>query len=378
MHAAARVIEAEVSARAALRRTKRDAERKKFSLIVDLANEPLGLRWLRGAATLALLCGTALALGPGLQPFASGPAEPASAAGEFRMNAMLSGGEFADTPAQPAGPPAWDPDQPSKPVIASTASEIRVQGAVTEGLYWSLREAGVPPDLAAEYLKALASRIDVGVDVAPFDRYDLVLAKASAQQPTQLLYVGLRRFQGGDVQLLRWTAGGRTDWFDADAGKPRSDGLMAPVAGRMTSGFGTRRHPILGFARMHSGIDFGARWGTPIVAAADGQVVGAGWAGGYGRQIRVAHNGGIVTTYSHMSGIAAEPGQPVRQGQVIGYVGSTGLSTGPHLHFEVLLGGRAVNPLAVRMKTAPVMSGPELQAFKGRLKELMAIGAKGA
>jgi murein DD-endopeptidase MepM/ murein hydrolase activator NlpD len=151
---------------------------------------------------------------------------------------------------------------------------------------------------------------------------------------------------------------------------------MAPVDGRMTSGFGMRHHPILRFARMHSGIDFGARYGTPIVAAADGHVVGAGWAGGYGRQVQVRHDGGVVTTYSHMSGIAAEPGQPVRQGQVIGYVGSTGISTGPHLHFEVRVAGRPVNPLAVKLQTAAAISGAELGAFKARVKELLAIGRK--
>lgn len=125
---------------------------------------------------------------------------------------------------------------------------------------------------------------------------------------------------------------------------------------------------------MHSGIDFGARWGTPIVAAADGQVVGAGWAGGYGRQVQVRHENGIVTTYSHMSAIAAEAGQPVRQGQVIGHVGSTGISTGPHLHFEVRIGGRVVNPLGVKLQTTAAISGAELKAFKARLKELLSIG----
>ena len=191
-----------------------------------------------------------------------------------------------------------------------------------------------------------------------------------------MLFAGLHRFDGDDVQLLKWTASGRTDWFDADQGSRRSDGLMAPVDGRMTSGFGMRRHPILRFARMHSGIDFGARYGSPIVAAADGEVVGAGWAGGYGRQVQVRHTSGAVTTYSHMSGIAAAPGQPVRQGQVIGYVGSTGLATGPHLHFEVHVGGRAVNPMGVRLQSAAAISGAELKAFKARLRQLMAIGRK--
>src|SRR5690606_19084500 len=138
---------------------------------------------------------------------------------------------------------------------------------------------------------------------------------------------------------------------------------------------GRRVHPILRFARMHRGIDFGAGHGTPIVAASDGQVVKAGWAGGYGRQVRIAHADGIVTSYSHMSRMVAEPGSFVRQGQLIGYVGSSGLSTGPHLHYEVLRNGVAVNPLSVRFASRALLDGPELERFRSRLAQLMAIGA---
>ena len=348
------------------------------SLVVDLAAEPIGPRWFRGAGTLALLCGAALALAPGLELLTASDADIASSTSQYRLNPMLTGGGEAAGANALIPLPREAPGEPAKPVIASTPSEVRIQGEVSEGLYWSLRGAGVSPDLAAEYLQALASRIDVGADVAPFDRFDLVVARARDGQQPKVLFAGLHRFQGEDVQLLKWTAAGRTDWFDADAGNRRSDGLMAPVAGRMTSSFGMRRHPILGFARMHSGVDFGAGHGSPIVAAADGEVVGAGWAGGYGRQVQVRHQGGIVTTYSHMSGIAAEPGQPVRQGQVIGFVGSSGMSTGPHLHFEVRVDGRAVNPLAVRLQTASAISGEELKAFKARLKALLAIGQPSA
>ena len=346
------------------------------SLVVDLAAEPIGPRWLRGAGTLALLCGCALALAPGFDLVTAPDPRMVPATNQYRLNPMLTGGGEAAEANALIPLPRAAPGEPAKPVIASTPTAVRVQGEVSGGLYWSLRDAGVSPDLAAEYLQALASRIDVGADVAPFDRFDLVLAKAPPGQQPKVLFAGLHRFQGEDVQLLKWTASGRTDWFDADAGNRRSDGLMAPVAGRMTSGFGMRRHPILRFARMHSGIDFGASYGSPIAAAADGEVVGAGWAGGYGRQVQVRHEGGVVTTYSHMSSIAAEPGQPVRQGQVIGYVGSTGISTGPHLHFEVRIGGRAVNPMAVKLQTASAVRGEELKAFKARLKELLSIGRK--
>lgn len=342
-----------------------------FNLVVDLAAEPVGLRWAGGAATLALLCAAALALAPGFALFPTAPDHSVAPTRQFQMNAMLGGpGETAAGETAFAG----DPVSASRPVIASDSSAIRVQGPVTDGLYWSLRSAGVSPDIAAAYLHALSTRIDVGSDVAPYDRFDLVLSKAPGRP---LLYAALHRASGPDVQLMKWQLAGRTDWFDTQAsGSDRSAGLMAPVAGRITSSFGVRYHPILHFARLHAGIDFGARWGSPIVAAADGQVVGAGWAGGYGRQVQVAHGSGIVSSYSHMSGFAASPGQMVRQGQVIGYVGSTGLSTGPHLHFEVRINGRPVNPMQVRFQNRQEISGAARQAFNAQLKQLMGIGAK--
>lgn len=341
-----------------------------FSLVVDLSSEPVGKRWFRGAATLAALCGAALLFFPGFDPFPAA-AETVEPTQQFQMNAMLSGGG-ADAKADGTYQFPTDPEAAAKPVIASDTTEVRIQGAVTDGLYWSLRNAGVSPQIAADYLHALSTRIDVGSDVAPFDRFDLVISKAAGQP---LEYAALHRVDGPDVELLKWNAGGKADWFDTDAsGAERSAGLMTPVAGRITSGFGMRYHPILHYARMHAGIDFGAAWGSPIVAAADGTVVAAGYGGGYGRQVQIAHGGGIVTLYGHMSSIAATPGEPVRQGQVIGYVGSSGLSTGPHLHFEVKVNGRPVDPMTVRMQSRNVISGPEKVAFDARLKQLMAIG----
>lgn len=365
----------EASARVALARARVGGELvadepEPFSLVVDLSTEPVGGRWLRGAATLAALCGTALLFFPGTDPFSAAMAQTIQPAQQFQMNAMLGGGGET-APGEGYRFPA-DPEAAAKPLIASDQSDVRVQGAVTDGLYWSLRNAGVSPRVAADYLHALSTRIDVGSDVAPYDRFDLVISKSSGQP---LEYAALHRVDGPDVELLKWNVGGKTDWFDTQAsGADRSDGLMTPVAGRITSGFGMRFHPILHYARMHAGIDFGAAWGSPIVAAADGTVVAAGYGGGYGRQVQIAHGGGIVTLYGHMSSIAASPGEPVRQGQVIGYVGSSGLSTGPHLHFEVKVNGQPVDPMTVRMQSRNVISGPAKVAFDTRLKQLMAIG----
>ena len=143
------------------------------------------------------------------------------------------------------------------------------------------------------------------------------------------------------------------------------------MPGPVTSNYGLRLHPILGYPRMHRGLDFRAGYGTPILAVADGRVTGAGWAGGYGNQVRLAHAGGLATSYSHMSRIAVQPGARVRQGQVIGYVGSTGLSTGPHLHFETYRNGATINPRSVRFVGRAQLSGGELAAFRTRLRGLL-------
>lgn len=266
------------------------------------------------------------------------------------------------------------------PTVASTvpvvpapapAGPLRIRGRVGDGLYWSLRAAGASPQVAAQYLAALATEIDVG-DVSPSDGFDMVLGA-----DRQLLYAGLSRVMSSSLQLVRWTAGGRSEWINAanaERPAPSVGGLIMPANGPVTSYFGYRYHPILHFTRFHAGLDIGAGWGSPIVAAADGQVVGAGWAGGYGREVQIAHGGGIVSLYGHMSDIVAQPGSFVRAGQVIGYVGSSGLSTGPHLHFEVRQGGTPVNPLGVRLVSAPVTDLHLAAAVKERLAALLRVG----
>jgi murein DD-endopeptidase MepM/ murein hydrolase activator NlpD len=134
-----------------------------------------------------------------------------------------------------------------------------------------------------------------------------------------------------------------------------------------------RRHPILGIRRMHAGLDFRARHGTPIVAVTDGRVSSAGRAGGCGIAVRLDHGGGLQTRYCHMSRMAVRSGQQVRRGQVIGYVGSTGLSTGPHLHYEMYRNGRAINPAGVDYVTRAVLSGTELLDFQRHLIELRQV-----
>ena len=298
---------------------------------------------------------------------------------------LSSGGAtgMAMAPTQAAEAIAYAPKRPFaaplqvQPVpqpIALPSGPVRIRGAAGEdGLYWALRSAGASPQVAAEYLAALATEIDVG-EVGPGDGFDLVLGSGH-----QLLYAGLNRVGGTPLELVKWTAGGQPKWIDAaNADRPPAaeSGMVMPVDGHVTSYFGYRYHPILHFTRFHAGLDIGASWGSPIVAAGDGRVIAAGWAGGYGREVQIAHGGGITSLYGHMSEIVAEPGSYVHAGQLIGYVGSSGLSTGPHVHFEVRVGGTPVNPLGVRFTSAPLVDPHLAQAVKARLQQLLSVGAK--
>lgn len=252
---------------------------------------------------------------------------------------------------------------------------LRIRGSANGGLYWALRSAGATPAQAADYLQAVGDRVDVGSEITSGDRFELVIAQAKAASgeavPGPLLYARLERAGATPVSLVRWPVAGKLQWLDESRSpEPVRSGLLRPVDGPVTSGFGSRMHPILRFLRMHKGIDFGASWGTPIVAAADGQVIRAGWAGGYGRQVRIAHSGGLVTSYSHMSRIVAPDGGVVRRGELIGYVGSSGLSTGPHLHYEVLKDGVPVNPLGVTFVSRPIVNEGLMAALRARVKAL--------
>ena len=265
--------------------------------------------------------------------------------------------------------------------IAVDETPLRIQGRVGESLYRSARAAGVPARIVESYIRALTTQVSVPSGLSSNDRFDIIIehrrAATGETETGSLLYAGLERSSGRDLRLMQWAADGRTQWFEASGVGRESGGLTQPVPGRITSNFGLRMHPILGYSRMHRGVDFRAGHGTPILAVADGRVSRAGWAGGYGRQVRLSHANGLLTSYSHMSRIAVAPGSRVRQGQVIGYVGSTGLSTGPHLHFETYRNGRAVNPRSVRFTSRPQISGAELASFRSRLRSLLAtpVGA---
>ena len=265
---------------------------------------------------------------------------------------------------------------PARPATAPAEAEqpdyIRASGRIGSNLTDSLQQARVPERIGREYVAVLARAIPLAEGLSVEDKFDLVYEPGAKGR---LLYVGLDRVARADVELLKWTDGRQMLWINGDGvGGSTSQGMRMPVNGRVTSGFGSRFHPILGYVRMHAGLDLAAAYGSPIVAAADGRVVSAGWAGGYGNLVRIAHAGGLQTMYGHMSRIAARSGESVRQGQLIGYVGSTGLSTGPHLHYEVLKNGRPVNPASVKLAAAPAqLQGEKLHAFQSALRTLMML-----
>ncbi len=261
-------------------------------------------------------------------------------------------------------------EEQQRPQPAADRASVRVTGTVGPDLTRSLQAAGVPEKQGREYLSALSTAIRLEGGLSVDDRFDLVILRGKDGKLGEVAYAGLDRIGRSDLELMKWTDGHQTRWIDADAIGGAGQGMEMPVAGRVSSGFGERFHPILGYRRMHDGVDLAAPYGTPIVAAADGRVVSAGWRGGYGNEVAIAHSGGLETIYGHMSRIAATSGAYVRRGQVIGYVGSTGLSTGPHLHYEVHRDGRLVNPLSVKLVASP-LKGEELRAFQYRLRGLL-------
>ena len=252
---------------------------------------------------------------------------------------------------------------------------LRIRGTVGTSLYRSARAAGAPANAVQAYLKTLDSQISLERNVRPTDEFDMIIsyrrAATGERQAGQLLYAGIDRGGKARTQLMRWGKQGR--FFEASGVGEQRNGLLAPVPGPISSRFGMRRHPILGYRRMHSGQDYRARHGTPIVAPTSGRVTAAGRMGGCGIAVRLNHGDGLSTRYCHMSRMAVSRGQSVRRGQVIGYVGSTGLSTGPHLHYEMYRGGRAVNPGSVRYVTRAQLSGSELANFRSALKRLKEV-----
>jgi murein DD-endopeptidase MepM/ murein hydrolase activator NlpD len=260
----------------------------------------------------------------------------------------------------------------------TVAEEGRIEGS----LYESAGKLGATPAITNQVVKLFARKLDFERDIQPGDTFKLVFDRKVTESGRTVSVGELEYAELHGVSFYRFERKhGEAEYFDAAGKNIKGFLLRTPVDGaHITSRFGPRRHPILGYTRAHQGIDFGAGAGTPILAAGDGVVVEAGRKGGYGNWLRIRHSGAWDTGYGHISRYArgVRRGAHVRQGQVVAYVGSTGLATGPHLHYEIFRNGRRVNPLSAKVPQGTVLAGRELKRFKAekaRIDGLLAASA---
>ncbi len=261
-----------------------------------------------------------------------------------------------------------------RPIMVD-ATPLRIRGTVGDSLYRSARAAGAPARSVQQFLRVIGNEMSLDSEIAATDEFDLIVdykrAATGEIEAGELLYAAIYRDGEPRRRMMRWGTDGR--YYEASGVGEQREGLMRPVPGAITSRYGMRRHPILGYRRMHSGLDFRAAHGTPIYAASDGRVTMAGRNGAYGNYVKLQHGGNLATGYAHMSRIAVRNGQQVSRGQVIGYVGSTGLSTGPHLHYEMYRGGQKIDPSSVRFVTRAQLEGRELEEFRAQLGVLQRV-----
>jgi murein DD-endopeptidase MepM/ murein hydrolase activator NlpD len=253
------------------------------------------------------------------------------------------------------------------------------QGHMQGSLYESAIEAGATPALTAQVAKLFSHKLDFSRDIQPGDHFRMVFDRKLTEsgrtiETGDLLYAEITA-KGGVNRFYRFKeeANAPAQYFDETGKNIRGFLLRTPIDGaRMTSGYGVRRHPILGYNRMHQGVDFGAGTGTPVIAAGNGVVKEMRWNGSYGRWVKIQHPGGWSTGYAHLSRWSPKlrPGSRVRQGQVIAYVGSTGASTGPHLHYEVMRNGTKLNPKGAKIPQGSVLTGRNLVAFKAEKQRI--------
>ena len=242
-------------------------------------------------------------------------------------------------------------------------------------LYQSIYETGlrnhIPRPVIDDFVRIYSYDVDFQRRVQPGDSFEVLFAgddeNPSENSKAEVLFALLTtggetrkfyRYQTSDDNLV--------DYYDESGKSAKKFLVRKPVAdGNITSGFGGRNHPLLGYDKMHTGVDWASSTGTPVFAAGNGVIDKIGWEGGYGKYIRIRHANGYETAYGHMSAFARnmEAGKKVRQGQVIGYVGSTGLSTGAHLHYEILINGRFVDPMKIKLPRGRVLEGPLLAGF---------------
>jgi len=271
-------------------------------------------------------------------------------------------------------------DFAARTVDRELVETVHAAQAVIDGtLYKTARRYDVPDEALVNLANIFSWDIDFQRDVHPGDSFELVYEQVESPDGEvrggEVLFASLH-LRGRNLQAYRYEhADGSHGYYDADGRSLRKWLMRTPIDGaRLSSGFGLRRHPILGYNRMHRGVDFAAATGTPIYAAGDGVLVMAGRNGSYGNYIEIRHNGEFSTAYAHLSRFAKgiERGGRVKQGQVIGYVGSTGRSTGPHLHYEVMQNGKQINPMSIKPQTAARLAGAELERFRRQIETIEA------
>ncbi|WP_026381941.1 M23 family metallopeptidase [Afifella pfennigii] len=251
--------------------------------------------------------------------------------------------------------------------------------SVYSGIWRSALALGMTPEMVEDLVRIFSFDVDMQGRIG---RADTLEAIYSGDSEEEILYASLNL--GGEQHRyyrFRTPEDGMAAYYDPEGKSAKKFLVRKPVpSGVFRSSFGMRRHPILGRYKMHSGVDWAAPRGSPILAAGSGSVSHAGWKSGYGKRVEIRHANGYVSTYSHMSGIAKgiASGGRVRQGQIIGYIGSTGLSTGPHLHYEILVNGRFVDPMKIRVPRGRTLAGADLAAFEKERERIDSLIAKDA
>jgi murein DD-endopeptidase MepM/ murein hydrolase activator NlpD len=281
----------------------------------------------------------------------------------------------------PVDLPRQEPVGPQKPQRRNTDDGDEDEGSGAARLYESLYETGarhdLPRPLIDELVRIFSYDLDFQQRVHGGDNLEVIFTEEDEGERAEILSATLT-VNGEARRVFRYQApdDGLIEYFDDEGKSLKKFLLRKPIAdGELRSGFGMRYHPIMRYSKMHTGVDWSNRIGTPILAAGNGTVLEAGWSSGYGKHTVIQHANGYVTTYSHQSNFAAGivPGAKVRQGQVIGYLGSTGLSTGPHLHYEVRVNGNFVNPMKIRVPRGRELQGPTLAEFKRQRDEIRGL-----
>jgi len=245
------------------------------------------------------------------------------------------------------------------------------ESVITNSLYESSIKNGIQPNVIIDFARVYGFQVDFQRDIWKNDSFQLMYEtfldeNKKIVETGNIIYANLN-LQGKDLPLYGFKTKEGYDYFD-NFGKSIKKSLMkTPINGaRLSSSYGMRKHPILGFNKMHRGTDFAAPEGTPIMASGDGKIVRARWCGGGGNCIKIKHNSTYSTVYAHLSKFSriAREGNRVRQGQIIGYVGSTGMSTGPHLHYEVIVNGKKVNSQTLKLPSGKILKGKERERFE--------------